>query len=400
MGKINVRRVLALTLLCLLCLSLLPLGGGLVAGSLTMSQEDREQLDQAMEQMEEVNRQIKELTDEQDRITAQQKGVLGEIKRLTNLIVGLENEIQELDGQIAVTNENINSLNIDIEVKTGEVDQRAEYLSHRLNQLYVDGDVSLLDVLFASTSLTDFLTRYDLMSKVVDNDMELLTGLKTARAELEGQKRALEEVKAQLEEETRVRREKSDDLGRQRSAQNQMAAQLEADLMLSEEAEDELEKLSDQLKKFVAEIQARNRAQYMGSGTMGWPVPGRTRISSEYGWRNHPILRVQKFHTGIDIPAPQNTPAVACETGKVIMATTYGGFGKTVILDHGGGVASQYSHLYVINVSLGQIVVKGERVGGVGTTGLSTGNHLHFQIMLDGQTVNPLTHSTYFVNPQ
>jgi murein DD-endopeptidase MepM/ murein hydrolase activator NlpD len=365
-----------------------------------MSQDDLDKMTQAMEQQDDISRQIKELTDEQDRITAQQKNVLGEIKQLTNLIVGLESEIQDLDGQIASINESVAVLNADIEVKTGEVNQRTEYLNHRLTQLYVDGEVSLLDVLFSSTSLTDFLTRYDLMAKVVDNDMDLLSGLKIVRTELEEQKQALEETKARLEEETRIRREKNDDLSQRRSAQNQMAAQLEADLMLAEEAEDELEKLSEQLRKFVAEIQAKYRNAYMGSGTMGWPVPGHSRISSNYGWRNHPILKTNKFHTGIDIPAPQNTPAVACETGKVIMATTYGGFGKTVILDHGGGVASQYSHLYVINVSPGQIVLKGERVGGVGTTGLSTGNHLHFQIMIDGQTVNPLTHSTYFVNPK
>jgi murein DD-endopeptidase MepM/ murein hydrolase activator NlpD len=138
----------------------------------------------------------------------------------------------------------------------------------------------------------------------------------------------------------------------------------------------------------------------MGSGTLAWPVPGWTKISSNYGYRIHPIYKTNRFHSGIDIPASAGTPVIAADTGNVIMATTYGGYGKTVILDHGGGVATQYSHLSSINVSVGDEVVKGAKVGGVGTTGLSTGNHLHFQIMIDGSAVNPLTNGKYNVNPK
>jgi murein DD-endopeptidase MepM/ murein hydrolase activator NlpD len=285
-------------------------------------------------------------------------------------------------------------------VKTGEVNQRTDYLDDRLVQIYVGGDITILDVLFESTSLTDFLTRYDMMSKVVDNDIHLLTELKLAKAELEAEKAELELVKAALEEEKQERQLKQDDLSAQWSRQNQMARQLEQDEILAAEAEDELERLAEDLKKFVAEIQAKYKSQYMGSGTMGWPVPGYTRISSPYGYRTHPILKVWKFHSGIDIPAPQGTPVTACETGTVIMATTYGGYGKTVILDHGGGIASQYAHLYSIGVAVGDVVLKGGKIGGVGTTGLSTGNHLHFQIMVDGNTVDPLNDKTYFVNPR
>jgi murein DD-endopeptidase MepM/ murein hydrolase activator NlpD len=261
--------------------------------------------------------------------------------------------------------------------------------------------LSLLDVLFESTSLTDFLTRYDLMEKVVENDADLLNGLRQAKAELETQKQVFEEAKTALEAEKAVLETKDTELTQQWTKQNKMSRDLEADLLLTEEAEDELEALTKQLEKFVADIQSKYKSAYLGSGTLAWPVPGWTRISSPYGMRIHPIYNTPKFHTGIDIPATSGTPAVAADTGKVIMATTYGGFGKTVILDHGGGVATQYSHLVSINVSMGQIVAKGEKVGGVGTTGLSTGNHLHFQIMINGQTIDPLDSSgKYYVSPK
>ncbi|MCL1848924.1 MAG: peptidoglycan DD-metalloendopeptidase family protein [Clostridiales bacterium] len=372
----------------------------LAAAAGGMSQEDRDAIDRATRQMEDIAKQSDELAKEQQRIASQQKTVLGEMKVLSNQIGELEKEIQNLDGQISEKEAQIEILIGDIEVKTEEVHQRNQYFDKRLNQIYRDGDMSVLDVLFESASLTDFLTRYDLMQRIIENDADLLKGLREAKADLEAQKAALEEIRTGLEEEKAVRQDKSGELNRQWSAQNRMSRELEADLALAREAEDELNALSKQIEKFVADIQAKYREAYMGSGTMAWPVPGWTRISSDYGYRIHPIYKVNRFHSGIDIPANAGTKVVAAEAGRVIMATTYGGFGKTVILDHGGGVASQYSHLSSISVSQGDKVYKGDKVGGVGTTGLSTGNHLHFQIMVNGATVDPQRNGKYFVNPR
>ena len=389
----------ALLLACLFVLSLIPFQI-MPAEASSISQDDLLAIERARAQMEDIGSQAEELAKEQQRLAAQQRTVLGEMKVLSNQIAVLDSEIKDLDIQIDFKEAQIVELSGDIEIKTGEVEERNQYLGQRLTQIYRDGDMSVLDVLFESASLTDFLTRYDLMQRVVENDMSLLTGLKEAKIELEGQKAVLEEIRTGLEGEKRVRQEKSDELGQQWSTQNRMSRELAADLVLAREAEDELNALSKKLEKFVADIQAKYQSAYLGSGTMAWPVPGYTRISSEYGYRIHPIYRVRRFHSGIDIPAPQGISVVAAEAGKVIMATSYGGFGNTVILDHGGGVASQYSHLHTINVSMGQTVYKGDKVGGVGTTGLSTGNHLHFQIMVDGATVDPISNGKYYVNPR
>jgi len=404
-GCLNARAGKALSILILICLALAVFApftpSAVSASSGVMSAEDKAKVERARKQMEDISKQAEGLVKEQRQLAAQQKTVLGEMKVLSNQISDLEKEIDALDWQIKYREEQIDILSEEIEIKTAEVNQRNEYFDTRLNRMYRDGEISVFDVLLSSASVTDFLTRFDLIQRVVENDVDLLQSLRQAKADLEAQKAALEDIKAGLEEEQNIRYDKAAELSDQKKEQSRKSAALAADIAMAIAAEDELNALSKTLEKFVADIQSKYKNAYMGSGTMGWPVPGRTTVTSAYGYRNHPILKVNRFHSGIDISAPSGTAAVSADTGKVIMAATYGGFGKTVILDHGGGVATQYSHLVSINVSEGQLVFKGEKVGGVGSTGLSTGNHLHFQIMINGGTVDPMnTSGKYFVNPK
>jgi len=388
-----------LTLLILTAFA--PFGSLVLSASSGMTKADRDAVERARQQMEDISKKAEALAKEQRQLAAQQKTVLGEMKVLSNQIADLEKEIVDLDNQIKEREEQISVLSGLIVLRTEEVNTRNKYFNQRLNRMYRDGETSLLDVLFASTSLTDFLTRYDLMQRVVENDMVLLEDLRQAKAGLEDQKDELEAIKAGLEEEQNIRVEKTAELSNQKQEQVRKSQALASDLVALAHAEDELNELSKKLERFVADIQSKYKQAYMGSGTMGWPVPGRTTVTSGFGNRVHPILRVKRFHSGIDISASSGTAVVAAEKGKVIMATTYGGFGKTVILDHGGGVATQYSHLSSINVSEGRLVLKGDKIGGVGSTGLSTGNHLHFQIMINGSAVDPQnTNGKYFVNPK
>jgi peptidoglycan hydrolase CwlO-like protein len=192
-------------MVCLLSLAVLPFQGLSISVD-SMSEEDRASIERATRQIEDIGNQAAELAREQDRIAAQQKSVLGEMKRLSGQIAQLEKEIAALDAQIVEKEADIAEkewqvaiLSGNIDVKTLEVNEREGYLDQRLNQIYRDGDLNVFDVLFASTSLTDFLTRYDLMERVAFNDMSLLTELRRARVELEAQKAELEVQKAGVE---------------------------------------------------------------------------------------------------------------------------------------------------------------------------------------------------------
>ena len=136
-------------------------------------------------------------------------------------------------------------------------------------------------------------------------------------------------------------------------------------------------------------------SEYIG-GTMAWPVPGYTRITSSYGMREHPITGVYKLHSGVDIGAPRGTSFIAANDGIVTKAEYNTAYGNMVIVDHGGGISTLYAHGDEISVEVGQTVKRGDEVLKVGTTGYSTGYHAHFEVRINGQTVEPLDYITSY----
>jgi murein DD-endopeptidase MepM/ murein hydrolase activator NlpD len=354
-------------------------------------------LNSFQEQIKDMNAKSKQLQQEQKNISAKQKDLLGEMKTLSDEIGGLQNEIAFLEEQIAVKEDEILIMEYNIVLKTDEVDLRTEYLNIRLIQLYMDGDVPFMDVVMESANFTDFLTRFDMMTTLLDNDIILLGELREARAELEYQKLTLDLTKSLLEDDKATLEVNSAELQTQWDKNDSLVNKLNSDKAALEAAVKDLEATEALMKIYVAEIQKKYTFMYMGDGTMGWPLPGFKRISDPYGTRIHPILKTKIFHSGIDLAAPRETPVKAAETGVVIMAGSYGGYGNTVIIDHGGNVATQYSHLNSIKAKVGDAVLKGGDIGGVGTTGLSTGYHLHFEIIVNGKAVDPLNNQKYNV---
>ena len=163
------------------------------------------------------------------------------------------------------------------------------------------------------------------------------------------------------------------------------------DLQINEiksELEKEENELESEIEKIAAQSVVNGEGQVISSGS--WPVPGHSRISSPYGYRIHPIFNTKKMHTGIDIPAPTGTPAVAIDSGKVIFSGTKGGYGNTVMIQHDDGKVTLYGHNSKLAVSVGQRVEKGQVVSKIGSTGNSTGPHLHFEVRINGKHVNPV----------
>jgi murein DD-endopeptidase MepM/ murein hydrolase activator NlpD len=151
-----------------------------------------------------------------------------------------------------------------------------------------------------------------------------------------------------------------------------------------------MERLQREIAAEIAAQQRRNRTTYVG-GIMAWPAPQFTRASSPFGVRFHPVFKVNRMHTGVDLAAPTGSPIVAANDGVVLRAEWNGGYGNCVVIDHGGGIATLYAHASRILVKKGQQVKKGQTIALIGSTGTSTGPHLHFEVLKDGKAVRPDT---------
>ena len=243
-------------------------------------------------------------------------------------------------------------------------------------------------MLFRS-NFSDLMTRSDKVQLLLDYDKEMLTKLKTAKdfianakIELEtkrslllGYKGDVEKERTELKVSTNLNENKKDEL-----AQNHKAL-----LNLLRELKEDADKLTNMIK------QQKLREKYIG-GVLMWPVPlDYTSISSPFGNRRHPILGQMIMHTGIDIPAPRGTNVFAVGDGQVLYADWMGSYGKMVMIDHGGGIVTVYAHNSGIEVSAGQNVKRGDTIAKIGSTGRSTGNHLHFEVREKGNYINPLT---------
>ncbi|KJS21418.1 MAG: hypothetical protein VR72_10340 [Clostridiaceae bacterium BRH_c20a] len=345
------------------------------------------ELDDIYNKQEQIDKKIKETETAIKQKEQQKQKTLAELQSLNSSMEKTYNEIEKLENQLVVAEQYINDTQKDINLKEQDLTERTTVFENRLRQIYQQGDINVLEVLFQSTSITDLLTRFEFLKRLAKNDTDLLTVLETERATLEDKKVVLENKKADLLALKNSRETKHQQLQIASTRQKDLVKQIELQKETYEKMLDDLEKQS----KVVAE--AIRRLQSAGGqrpGWLQWPTPGQYRITSAYGMRFHPILKTQRFHTGVDIAAPYGSNAIASANGKVIFTGWQGGYGNTIIVDHGGGMATMYPHLSKYLVKVGDNVKRNEAIGKIGTSGWSTGPHIHFEVRINGDHVNPM----------
>ena len=305
--------------------------------------------------------------------------------RLDEQIIELNSKIKEVEEKISSTNEEINKLDLQINDIKSEINDlenniknNKEQLSKRIKVINSNYSMSYIKILLNSSSISDFLNNMYIVKQIVKQDKEVLTELDENKQEIEDKKSQIEKKKVE-QEELKLLLEKDSE-------------SLNADKVEVENLKTELEKEENELESEIEKIASQSiidgESQIISRGS--WPVPGYSRISSPYGYRIHPIFNTKKMHTGIDIPAPTGTPTVSIASGKVIFSGYKGGYGKTVMIQHDDGKVTLYAHNNELNVSVGQRVQKGQVVAKIGSTGNSTGPHLHFEVRINGKHVNPV----------
>ncbi|MCL2080512.1 MAG: peptidoglycan DD-metalloendopeptidase family protein [Oscillospiraceae bacterium] len=350
-------------------------------------------LDNLKEEQKRIAADKKRITEKLADTKRERKSIINQKFALDEQIAIIEQEIdntvqliQEYTVQIARTQESIAAATADI------ADKEDRFL-RRMRAMEEAGDISYISILMQAHDFADLLGRISIISDIAAADRKVIAELQAARDEIIS---AREQLEAEKVEQQRSKQELADaqsELANQYKELDKLMAELEADekelLLAEDEADKEMAKLQAAIAAEIAEQQRRNRTQYVG-GSMAWPAPEWTRLSSEYGNRIHPILKVNRFHSGVDLAAPTGSPILAANSGTVLKAEWNGGYGNCVVIDHGGGVATLYAHASRILVKKGQNVTKGDRIALIGSTGTSTGPHLHFEVLIDGKTENPL----------
>ncbi|MBW4449576.1 MAG: peptidoglycan DD-metalloendopeptidase family protein [Spirirestis rafaelensis WJT71-NPBG6] len=355
---------------------------------------------------------INTLRIQQQQVKQQRQNVVKERDRLTNLqqeaqqrLTGLEKNLQTTDSHITdselrlrLATERLQQLQADLGIAQQNYQNRQTATIGRLRFLQRSPTSLGWAVLLQSENISDFLDRRRQLKLVYQADQKILGKLTQQANQIKKQKTDVEQQKNEI---ALIRQQllaqKADYQG-QAQSQSDLILRLNSDRLALEAAQNQLDKDSEALgtliQQKIAEAQnktnSRNSIILRGTGIMAYPSDAYT--SSPFGWRMHPVLGYRRFHAGLDFAASYGSTIRAADSGTVIMAGWYGGYGNAVIIDHGKGITTLYGHSSQLFVSEGQTVQPGQAIAAVGSTGLSTGPHLHFEVRKDGTPVDPMNY--------
>lgn len=355
-----------------------------------------EEINDLNDQKNELDDKLEEVNNRLEYVQGEMSTTLLEIQKLSDKIVQYESENEQLEEKLSNLNTSIVETTELLNTVTSEYIQKDELLKQRLSIIYEKGEITFLDLLVSSASLSEFLSRYYAIKELAEYDNQLIE-------EVAKQKDTIELSKKKLENETAEAK-----ILKARAEQNEIVMKNTKTLYegYKKQLSDEEKELNDKINEYKVEyarIQARLQGisndigdfqiQYTG-GKMLWPVAiSGTTITSYYGTRVYPITGtniVTDFHLGLDIAAPLGSPAVAVLDGKVTYAGWLGSYGNCVIIYHGNGITTVYGHGQKVLTERGAEVKQGELIMEVGSTGNSTGPHCHFEVRIDGKTTDPL----------
>ena len=392
--KVEWRRVLfgglaaVLALLLLLPMVTMILGG---AGAVTQSEIDALKAEQAASQarQDELEEQLADV--EADQAEAQQRRQL-----LQAQLDAINNEIENIDKQIAYYDQEIAQK--EAEQAEAEANEQAQYelFCQRVRAMEEEGTVSYWSILFNSESFSEMLDRLADIDAVMAYDNQVMDELIAIREEIIALRTQLETSRAEEQAARDQQAAKQAEQQAKVAEAQELLDQINADvaevnrqLDAESEAAAEIQAEIAQKQKQLEEQRRQNNITIDSETSYLWPLPGYYRLSSLFGYRIHPITGEAHSHTGIDIPAPGNTPILACKSGQVVTSAYHYSYGNYVVIDHGNGNSTLYAHMSSRAVSEGDMVTQGQTIGYVGTTGSSTGNHLHLEVRDNYTRVDP-----------
>lgn len=349
--------------------------------------KDKEE--ELLEEQDKAEQQGEELEEKKEEAEKTKKELAKELDSLISDMDKLKKKIDAKEEEISAKEEEL------IDARLEENDQY-ESMKKRIKYMYENGNVQLIEILFESENIGDFLNKAEYISTISNYDRDMLKVFQKVTEDVKAQEKLLKEEYADMEE------MQNQLIGKQDSIENLMKTKAKEIEGLESELKENAEKL-EELKDAVADAKRKQQEALNTGGTAGesyvsgngyftHPCPGYSRISSHFGYRKQPLPGASTNHKGMDFAAPTGTPIYAVADGTVTTAAYSGNAGNMIVINHGKGIASIYMHCHAMYVSPGQKVTKGQNIAIVGNTGNSTGPHLHFQVNVNGVPTNPLNY--------
>lgn len=341
-----------------------------------------------------------------EEIRGQQEKIKGDMSDVQSNLDQKEKEYNEIKAKADKQQEALNKAQAEaeeaaakVEAIKANIESQKENLGDRLRTMYKNGSVGFINVVLDSNNMEEFLSNMSMVQEIYKNDQKTLDNLNKQHKALETEKANLQEKKAEIES-------AKAELDKQKADLESKKAEYKAEYDKLQAEYDNLEADAQSITAVINssagayENSVNNSSDSTsdsgssssdggsyGGGALSWPVSG--PVTSEFGYRIHPVFGDYRGHTGIDIGVPTGTPVHAAADGVVIYSGGYGGYGNVIMIDHGGGLVTLYAHNSSLAVSVGQNVSRGEVVAYAGSTGWSTGPHCHFEVRSGGQPVNP-----------
>ena len=357
---------------------------------------------------------IQQQVNQQNAAKADAETVIGSVSEQLRQI---EEQLRQATAELGTIKEQRVSVENDItlnERQLAEAQKRLEgretVFYKRVRDIYINGRLSYIDVVIGSKDFSDFANRLEVLKRIIDSDITLINEIKKERAEIEAHKQKLETDRVKLVELEKAALAKQAEIEQKKAERNVVLQKAQNDRATAMQAIEELNASSAQVSAMLKERQAARAAAaaaaaaaaqtsagqgqgasdnwVQGTGQLGWPVSG--EITSPYGYRVHPIWETTIYHSGIDIGVDEGTPVHAADGGVVVWSGWMGGYGYAVVIDHGNGLSTLYGHNSELAVDEGQSVAKGQVISYAGSTGNSTGPHVHFEVRVNGDPVDPM----------
>jgi len=337
------------------------------------------------EKLKQIEKQLAASREKLEKTKEEEQAVLGRLAVINKDLKRTRGNLNAAFEKIKKNETKISYLTSELNEMDTTLKEKKRQFTQRVAEVYKGSSLNNFNLLFTSSSMSDFFNRLYFFQKIVDYDSQLVSAVKNDLYSAQDKRAQLTAKTAEIKSLAKVITEQKNDIASKAEEKTKLYKSLKQRRQEYEAQVAELEKSSKELEVLILKKGAGGKVR--GSGVLAWPLQG--RITSVFGYRRHPLWGGRDFHTGIDIAAKMGTPIKAADAGEIILAGWWDGYGKAIVIDHGHSTTTVYGHMSRLYKKVGDVVAKGQVIGLVGSTGYSTGPHLHFEVRKNGKPTNP-----------